>query len=52
MDEIKKDDSYSTGINLLYNSKNHGVYSKIISIGEGFESDLGLLEEKVFSNNF
>ena len=46
IDEIKKDDSYSTGINLLYNSRNHGVYSKIISIGEGFESDLGFIRRK------
>ena len=46
IDEIKKDDSYSTGINLSYNSKNHGVYSKIISVGEGFESDLGFIRRK------
>ena len=52
MDEIKKDDSYSTGINLLYNSKNHGVYSKIISIGEGFESDLGFIRRKGIFKQF
>ena len=52
MDEIKKDDSYSTGIDLLYNSKNHGVYSKIISIGEGFESDLGFIRRKGIFKQF
>ena len=46
INENKKDDSYSTGINLLFNSKNHGVYSKIVSVGEGFESDLGFIRRK------
>ena len=52
IDEIKKDDSYSTGIDLLYNSRNHGVYSKIISIGEGFESDLGFIRRKGIFKQF
>jgi len=52
INENKKDDSYSTGINLLYNSKNHGVYSKIISVGEGFESDLGFIRRKGIFKQF
>ena len=32
IDEIKKDDSYSTGINLSYNSKNHGVFQKLLAL--------------------
>ena len=51
IDEIKKDDSYSTGIDLLYNSKNHGVYSKIIRLVKDLNLILDLLEEKVFLNN-
>ena len=52
INENKKDDSYSTGINLLYNSKNHGIYSKIVSVGEGFESDLGFIRRKGIFKQF
>ena len=52
INENKKDDSYSTGINLLYNSKNHGVYSKVVSVGEGFESDLGFIRRKGIFKQF
>ena len=52
IDEIKKDDSYSTGINLLYNSKNHGVYSKLIKVGDGFNSDLGFIRRKGIFKQF
>jgi hypothetical protein len=46
INENKKDDSYSSGMVLSYNSKNHGIYSKIISVGEGFESNLGFIRRK------
>ena len=50
--ENKKDDSYSSGMMLSYNSKNHGVYSKIVSVGEGFESDLGFIRRSGILKQF
>ena len=41
--EIKKNNPYSIGSLILYNTRNNNLRFKILKIGEGFESDLGFI---------
>ena len=48
-----KTNPFSTGFTLSYNTRNNYIYSKIIRLGEGFESDLGFIRRKgIFKNYF
>ena len=50
---LKKTNPFSTGFTLSYNTRNNSIYSKVIRLGEGFESDLGFIRRKgIFKNYF
>ena len=51
--DLNKTNPFSTGFTLSYNSRNNSIYSKVIRLGEGFESDLGFIRRKgIFKNYF
>ena len=50
---LTKTNPFSTGFTLSYNTRNNSIYSKVIRLGEGFESDLGFIRRKgIFKNYF
>ncbi len=50
---LNKTNPFSTGFTLSYNTRNNSIYSKVIRLGEGFESDLGFIRRKgIFKNYF
>ena len=50
---LNKTNPFSTGFTLSYNTRNTSIYSKVIRLGEGFESDLGFIRRKgIFKNYF
>ena len=51
--DLNKTNPFSTGFTLSYNTRNNSIYSKVIRLGEGFESDLGFIRRKgIFKNYF
>ena len=50
---LNKTNPFSTGFTLSYNTRNNSIYSKVVRLGEGFESDLGFIRRKgIFKNYF
>ncbi len=50
---LNKINPFSTGFTLSHNTRNNSIYSKVIRLGEGFESDLGFIRRKgIFKNYF
>ncbi|MDG2397611.1 MAG: DUF5916 domain-containing protein [Flavobacteriaceae bacterium] len=52
LNEQKKNNSYSTGLNLFLNTRKHGLYIKSIRLGEGFQSDLGFIRRNGIFKQF
>ena len=51
--DLNKTNPFSTGFTLSYNTRNNSIYSKVIRLGQGFESDLGFIRRKgIFKNYF
>ena len=50
--DLNKTNPFSTGFTLSYNTRNNSIYSKVIRLGEGFESDLGFIRRKGIFKNY